>query len=130
MRARTQGRPLLQRYFQSADATKRKMFFQAAIRRLGASRNPRSKSFAPQSIYYNAVHSSDLYLEEVNIGIRFANTRTDEVARNGAFQGRLRPEVFLGAPCIKTVEKPSPTRPRFVDTSGVSRRRVGDQQVS
>jgi hypothetical protein len=26
----------------------------------------------------------------------------DEVARNGAFRDELRPEVFLGAPCISS----------------------------
>ena len=31
-----------------------------------------------------------------------AYRKTDEVARNGAFQEGLRPEVFLGAPCICT----------------------------
>jgi hypothetical protein len=29
-----------------------------------------------------------------------AYSKLDEVARNGAFQEGLRPEVFLGAPCI------------------------------
>ena len=60
----------------------------------------RSKSFPAQSNYYKALRNSILYFEQLTDGTPCAYNKIDEVARNGAFQEGLRPEVFLGAPCI------------------------------
>src|ERR1700674_2008081 len=40
-----------------------------------------------------------------------ASKTLDEVARNGAFQDGLRPEVFLGAPCILSWPAAQPSQP-------------------
>jgi hypothetical protein len=72
-----------------------------------AAPSARSKSFPAQSNSYKAGPTARLYFVCLRDGTSCANERTDEVARNGALQGRLRPEVFLGAPCI-TPLKPSP----------------------
>jgi hypothetical protein len=60
----------------------------------------RSNSFPAQSNSYKAGQGTYLYFEWLRDGMLCAYQRPDEVARNGAFQRRLRPEVFLGAPCI------------------------------
>jgi len=47
------------------------------------------------SISYNVKAPPVLHFEWITDGTRCALEKPDEVARNGAFQGRLRPEVFL-----------------------------------
>ena len=58
----------------------------------------RSNSFPALSNSYKAPHPHGLYFEWVTDGTPGAYQMPDEVARNGASQKELRPEVFLGAP--------------------------------
>ena len=58
----------------------------------------RSKSFPALSNSYKAPHPRCLSFEWFTDGTPGAYQIPDEVARNGASQKELRPEVFLGAP--------------------------------
>ncbi len=66
----------------------------------------RSKSFPLESNYYKAASPQFRVLSSLRTARCVHYGKADEVARNGALQEALRPEVFLDAPLHKLPQAP------------------------